>query len=351
MQPVGSHRRTRECRRFYGVMTVAMLGCSIAVVSYAADETDANAWLERMARALATRNYDGRFSHFSNGRAESMRIVHRVHDGVVTERLVSLDGSGREVIRTDSEVMCYLPDRRTVLVEKRTGSDSLLTTIPSYNDRLKANYVLSSPMSGRVMGRIARLVTVAPRDEFRYGYRLWLDNETAMPLKSELCDAQGRAIEQIVFADLQLPATIPDAALEPAMSTAGFQWVRQDHRPLPLQGNSAWTVLNPPRGFRLTITRIQTIAGSQAPVRHMVFSDGLASVSVFIEPSNTNQVEPSGLARVGAAYAFSTEVANHRVTAVGEVPANTVRAIANGVARKDDSPKRKAGRAPAPQPQ
>lgn len=328
--PALSDRAITSCRARHAT-TVAVLGCLFLAVAHAGDETDAHAWLERMTRALATRNYDGSFLHFSNGRAESMRIVHRFADGVVAERLVSLDGSGREVIRTASEVMCYLPDKRTVLVEKRTGSDPLLSTVPSYNEGLKANYTLASPLSARVMGRTARLVTVVPRDEFRYGYRLWLDEESAMPLKSELCDAQGHTIEQIAFASLRLPTSVADEELRPAMSTTGFRWVRQEALPLIMQSARGWTVVNPPQGFRLTITRVQRIGGSQVPVSHLVFSDGLASVSVFIEPRAAN-AEPAGLARVGSAYAYSTEVADHRVTAVGEVPATTVRAIANSVA-------------------
>jgi sigma-E factor negative regulatory protein RseB len=333
MQATAINERKVPTNRVRRSVAFAMAGCALfSVAAKAADETDANAWLERMTTALATRNYDGRFLHFANGRVESMRIVHRVADGVVTERLVSLDGSGREVIRTASELACYLPDKRTVLVEKRTDSNPLLSTIPRYNEGLKANYRLASPLSARVMGRIARLVTVAPRDEFRYGYRLWLDHESAMPLKSEICDAQGRAVEQIVFADLRMPATIPDEDLRPSMSTAGYRWVRQEPLPLIMQSASGWKVINPPQGFRLTISRVQRIAGSQAPVSHLVFSDGLASVSVFIEPRPASPIEPAGLARVGSSYAFSTDVANHRVTAVGEVPATTVQAIANAVA-------------------
>ncbi len=317
----------------------AILACALAAVAQAADETDAHAWLDRMTRALATRNYDGRFLHLSNGRAENMRIVHRVLDGVVTERLVSLDGSGREVIRNANEVLCYLPDRRTVLVEKRTDVDPLLSTVPQYNERLKANYTLTSPQSARVMGRIARLVNVVPRDDFRYGYRLWLDHESAMPLKSELCDSRGRAIEQIVFADLQMPTAIADAALSPGMSTEGFRWVRQEPMQIIRPGPNGWTVVNPPQGFQLTISRMQKIAGFRALIQHMVFSDGLASVSVFIEPSNASQ-EKSGFSRMGTAHAFSTEIQDHRVTVVGEVPANTVRVIANSVAREAPAKRR-----------
>jgi sigma-E factor negative regulatory protein RseB len=130
---------------------------------------------------------------------------------------------------------------------------------------------------------------------------------------------------------LQLPKVIPDDALRPAVETTGFRWVRQQNPPTVPPQFSGWIVANPPQGFRLTITRVQTIGGTI--VRHMVFSDGLASVSVFIEPRAATDEKP-GLARVGIAHAFSTEIQDHRVTAVGEVPATTVQAMATSVARE-----------------
>jgi sigma-E factor negative regulatory protein RseB len=328
-----SHVRTPACW--------LVLGCVLAAAARAAEpESAGHAWLQRMSHALATRNYDGRFLHLSQGRVESMRIVHRVVDGVVTERLISLDGSGREVIRTATEVVCYLPDKRTALVEQHSDADPLLAAIPIYDAALKENYVFSPPTPARVSGRPVQVVMVQPRDEYRYGYRLWLDTDTAMPLQSELRDAKGRVVEQMVFSDLRLPARIPDEMLRPGMSTAGFRWVRQSPAPDAKKPTLAgWTLNNLPQGFRLTITRIHTIAGAPVPVRHLVFSDGLATVSVFIEPRKALAASQLGLARVGAAYAFSTDVQDHRITAVGEVPASTVQALAASVAR--DLPSKK----------
>ena len=127
---------------------MAVLQYSVALAAVAltamrsahAGDRDAREWLERMSESLATRNYDGRFFHLRNSRSETMRIIHRVDKGKVTERLVSLDGSGREIIRNQNEVICYLPDRRTVLVEKRTDDSTLLAAVPSYNEQLEAHY-------------------------------------------------------------------------------------------------------------------------------------------------------------------------------------------------------------------
>jgi sigma-E factor negative regulatory protein RseB len=215
-----------------GLRTRALLVAagSLSSLTVHAGEAEARAWLERMSQAFATRNYDGQFLHVANGRSETMRIIHRVQDGSVTERLVSLDGSGREVIRTDTEVAAYLPDQRTVLVERRTDRNPLVANVPTYSDQLAAYYHLDAPKRGRVLGRSAQLITVLPRDRFRFGYHLWLDQATAMPLKSELRDSDGRVIEQMVFSELRLMSKIEPSLLQPGMSTDGFRWVRREVR-------------------------------------------------------------------------------------------------------------------------
>lgn len=315
-----------------------------------AADPDARQWLERMTRALAQQNYDGRFFHLTEGRSETMRIVHRVDKGKVTERLVSLDGSGREIIRNDEEVVCYLPDRRTVLVEKRSGNNTLFAALPSYSEALEQHYSIEKVGKvAKTLGRKTQMIVVQPRDQYRYGYRLWLDQETAMPLKSQLSDRNGRVLEQILFAELNLRDRIPASELKPSVSAEGFSWLRQDPQPARVANTIGWNVIRLPAGFRLTTWRIQAIAGSSAPVRHLVFSDGLASVSVFIEPRPPQSAPMHGLARVGAAFAYSLDLDGHQVTAVGEVPAETVEAIAAGVTRANVGAPQ-AGPEPAPQP-
>ena len=327
---------------------VGLIAALLTVVSTAdAGDREARQWLERMSEALATRNYEGRFFHLRDQRSESMRIYHRVDKGKVTERLVSLDGSGREIIRNQTEVICYLPDRRTVLVEKRTDDSTLLAAVPAYNDELEAHYNIERGPFTKALGRRTQVINVTPRDQFRYGYRLWLDDETAMPLKSQLCDRNGNVIEQILFAELNFRDRIPADSLKPSISGEGFRWIRQDAQPQLAAGQAVgWGVIRLPAGFRLTAWRIQFIAGSSVPVQHLVYSDGLASVSVFIEPRNPQAEPMKGLAKVGAAFAFSRAVDDHQVTAVGEVPPVTLEAIAAGVT-KDDDPKAASSSVPA----
>jgi sigma-E factor negative regulatory protein RseB len=304
----------------------------VAAFSSAAFADEPREWLARMNEALATRNYDGQFFHVHGGRIESLRIIHRVEGGRVTERLVSLDGSGREFIRRGTELTCYLPDKRVVLVERRKADGPLLGAIPTFDDATVSMYDIKGGVERtRLMNRDARLVVVKPRDDFRYGYRLWIDEATAMPLKTQLCDERGRVLEQIVFSSLSLPERIPDSVFEPQVNTAGFRWVRDAER---LAGTAAepglWDAMRLPPGFRMTTRASQAMPGSDRPASHLVFSDGIASVSVFVE-SRSSGVPPEGPSQLGSSSAFSTVTDGHRVTAVGEVPPSTVRFIATQV--------------------
>ena len=219
-----------------------------------------------MNQALATRNYDGTFFHLSEGRVETMRIVHRVKAGLVTERLQSLDGSGREFVRNNDELTCYLPDQHTVLVEPRQVRGPFLGIAPPV--WLRRGPVLPDRVASgsHVLGRAAQVIAVNPKDQYRFGYRLWLDEKTAMPLKTQLCDAHGQVIEQILFARLDMPETISDADLTPAVRTEGMRWVRQgasDDSAVPAL--SAYRASELPPGFRLTVSGAQTLGGATVP--------------------------------------------------------------------------------------
>ena len=311
------------------------VGCALAAGIASAEEP--REWLERMNQALVSRNYDGVFSHWQGGRVEMLRIIHRLQDGEVTERLVSLDGSGREFIRSGAELACYLPDKRTVVVERRPEGKPLLGNFPSFDESSAGVYDVQEVKRTRFNRRNTRVISVTPRDDFRYGYRLWIDESTAMPLKTQLCDGRGRVIEQMVFASLTLMARIPNATFRPEVATDGFQWIRNEREPVRALAASpqvTWNAIKLPPGFRMTNRSAQLMPGSRSPVAHLVFTDGLASVSVFVE-SHTSEPVPkgqrSGATRMGSSSAFSTVIDGHKVTAVGEVPPATVRFIANSL--------------------
>jgi len=310
--------------------------------SFAACADDARGLLERMERALTSRNYQGTFVHEHDGASETLRIIHRAEGGGFAERLVSLDGSGREVIRRDGELRAYFPDQRVVLVESDTNAGLLLTGLQGLDSAAGQMYRLSEEAPTRISGREARVLLVEPQDDLRYGYRVWIDESSAMPLKTQLHTAAGRVIEQVVFTDLSLPARVADGALLPAFSVRDYRLLRRGAPAAAATqpaADTTWDVADLPPGFRLVANSTRLMGDNPHAVTHLVFSDGLASVSVFVEPQS--RLPPDGrrdpgppaqtVTRLGSSSAVSTEVDGHRITAIGEVPPATVRAIAGSL--------------------
>lgn len=322
------------------LVACVMFAC-LPVVACAEEARDL---LRRMNAALAERNYEGTFTHLRGNVAENLRIVHRFKNGRTSERLVSLDGSGRDFIRHGNELVCYLPDQQTVLYERRAQARGLLESVPAPDETTETFYQTPAVESVRLLGRRAHLVSLMPRDGFRYGYRVWIDERTYMPLKTELCDERGRVLERMTFTSLTLPREIPDNAFEPSVDATGFKQAR--HEPhaendgVPVNASAAgWVARQLPPGFKLTQRGSQAFPGSGGPVSHLVFSDGIASVSVFIGGRGAPAVlPPTSEAQVGAASAFAKDVEGHPVTVVGEVPARTVRFIGSGVGRAAGGP-------------
>jgi sigma-E factor negative regulatory protein RseB len=296
---------------------------------------EAREWLDRMNRAVEELNYQGTFVHVLGEAAETLRIVHRNHEGSIGERIVSLDGVGREIVRQEDEVQVILPDRRVVLLEARRELSPLVAALPSYSEELEPHYELKLHTTDRVVKRPTQMLEIKPRDELRYGYVLWLDSETAMPLKSQLTDENGAIVEQILFTDIEFLDSMPASVLEPTIDTTGFEWLRPPESTelsSEVSHEVPWRAASIPGGFKLSVATKSPIAGSEYPVDHLVYSDGLATVSVFIENPNTTAEVGEGFSNVGSTNAYSLTLRDGRkVTAVGEVPRQTVRTFATSL--------------------
>jgi len=317
------------------------VGAFVPVIGAAAERAvteDPAEWILRMNAALANRNYDGVFVQKLGDRRVTARIVHRMQDGHLTERLLTVDGTGREFVRDGNELVSYFPDRRIVVVEKRLPGLGYIGGLPGFGPAALSNYELRDAERVRMQGRPVRLITVTPRDGWRYGYRFWIDEKTAMPVQTQLAGVNGELVEQITFASLVLPPRIDDELLKAGVETEGFRWLRRDAPRLKPVEMTAWAAVSLPPGFRRAGGQGGAAAAQKAS-SHMVFTDGLATVSVFIEsaslpPQTSRTGEPrrnSGAAQLGAAAAFTAIVEGYRVTAVGEVPPQTVKAIAEAL--------------------
>ncbi|HKK14461.1 MAG TPA: MucB/RseB C-terminal domain-containing protein [Gammaproteobacteria bacterium] len=295
---------------------------------------DAAQWLDKMSRAVQTLSYEGTFVYLHGGRLEAMHIVHRGSAKGEQERLVSLTGAAREVIRSNKTITCILPDSKSVMVDRDLPGEPFPERFPGNIARLGRDYQFQALGTDRMAGRSARVIAIKPRDRYRYGHRLWLDQKTHLLLKSDLTNARGVPVEQVMFTHLQIRDHIPDAALKPALTGRDFTWYRGGGRagsggPVP---DSGWRVGRVPRGFTLAYHRRHKLASGSRPVEHMMYSDGLATVSVYIEEHDGDRDDRlQGLSAMGALNAYGRTVDGHQVTVVGEVPQATVRMIGRSV--------------------
>jgi len=298
-----------------------------------AEDDNARRWLDQMSIALQSLNYDGTFVYLHDGKLETMRIVHQTGEHGEMERLVSLTGSPREVLRDDRAVTCIMADSKSVTVGQRRPRQPF-PVVPEDLDSLSRYYQLQALGEDRMAGHMSRVITITPRDRFRYGYRFWIDTSNYMLLKSDLTDVNGEAIEQVMFTHLKVSNTIPVAALQPSLTGDGYNWTRQgsdSHNPVVRSGSPDWVVRRLPAGFELTDFQRKRMRKDGASVEHMVFSDGLATMSVYVEKLGPDETAFQGLSNMGAMNAFAAVVGDHQITVIGEVPAATVQMVAVSV--------------------
>jgi len=290
---------------------------------------DADVWLERMDQALASLSYRGVVVRGRGDNAEALKVYRVVEDGVVRERLVLQEGSGMEIIRHGDDVQCVLPDKRAVLVEKGSERYALFSPLPRDSGDLSA-YRLELGDRGRVAGRETVIVDIQPNDRLRFARRLWLDADLALPLRVQSLAADGTIVDEIKFADVSFGDVIDESELVSRYAVDGFRRFPAADR--SAEGvPSAWHSGNLPDGFIETSNRIERIRDKPEPMAHIIYSDGLSRVSVFVEKATG--ASTTTRSRMGKSSSYSTHVGEHRVTAVGAVPPETVERIALSMRR------------------
>ncbi|MDH3452201.1 MAG: MucB/RseB C-terminal domain-containing protein [Gammaproteobacteria bacterium] len=319
--------RTKPCRSRTWLAVGAALALTSAVNTALAG--DARQWLDRMSVAMQSLNYQGTFVYLHGGEIETMRIVHSRDQSGERERLLSLNGEAREVIRDNNTVTCIWPGTRAVTVSKARPRKPFPSTIPDA-ERLEAHYRIVTQGESRIAGMQTRVIAIQPRDEFRYGYRIWLDRETNLLLRSDLLDNAGRPVEQVMFTELQVLEHIPPERFKPILTGTGYTWTSEDSD-AQMTPDPMWNVQRLPPGYAMTRRDKKPIMPDDNGVEHMVYSDGLATVSVFIEPLSDSQQRLEGASRMGAVNVFGAVERDYQITVVGEVPAATVQYIAQSV--------------------
>ena len=289
-------------------------------------------WIDRMGNAVQVTNYAGTVVRVRDGKVDTFKVVHTVKDGVVREKVVIQDGNGLEIIRNGNEVHCILPDRESVLVEEWNNQSTLFSILPSSDIRFGNEYDVLIKNFERVAGRKSAKLAILPHDNYRYGYRIWLDTETGFPLQTQLIGDDNVPLEHVKFADISIDQDIGSSALVSSYITDNWKWYTEPRLTMKREVQSEWVADNVPSGFRVVSTQQKILPDADDPLTHIVYSDGLVTVSVFISPV-TDEKKPRR-SSVGASNSYSTVVDDYRVTAVGQVPQVTVEQIARSMRRR-----------------
>ena len=295
-------------------------------------ESEALAMLQRIADAARKLNYAGTFVYQHGDQVETSRIVHFTDSSGEYEKLEILDGPRREIIRNNDEVMCYYLDAKIMRSEKRVARRTFPALLPDQLSTLTEYYHIRKGEPERIAGFDSQALVLEPRDGMRYGHKFWAEANSGLLLKARMVNERHNVVEQFSFTQLTIGSGISRDMVNPSFSVRSPEW-RVDSFANNLTSNveSGWAVKNFPAGFRKIMEMRRNKLGNSIPVTHMVFSDGLAAVSVFIEPMANRTRINEGLSHQGAINIYTRTISDQVVTVLGEAPASTVMQIANSV--------------------
>ena len=296
-----------------------------------------NEWLVRMHEASKLRSYAGTFVVSSmGGGMSSARIWHACEGDVQVERVESLTGAPRSVYRRNEQVVTFFPEAHVVRMERRDSLGIFTNLLKSSDSAIADYYVARRVGSERVAGFEADVVQLAPRDALRFGYRIWSERKSGLVVKLQTVDVEGNVLEQSAFSELAMDTPVKVDKLT-QMMTATHGWRVENADLVRTTAESeGWLLRSPPPGFKPISCYKRPAGGQPAPEGTMqwVFSDGLAAVSLFVEPFDARRHVQEGLFASGATQTLTRHVQDWWLTAVGEVPAATLRVFAQGLERR-----------------
>jgi sigma-E factor negative regulatory protein RseB len=315
------------------VLAAVLAAGSVATVAPVAAQqgTDAAGWLKKIYAATEKLSYTGTFVYQQGEHSETSRLTRVVDATGVHERLEILDGTPREIIRFNEEVKCYIPSTMTVKVDRQMQTGPFPAMRAEVRD-FAANYNIRKAETERIAGYDCQAIVLEPKDNLRYGHKLWADVATGMLVKAKTFNERNEVVEQFSFTELQIGGRIDREKVKSRFAGKGRDWrVEQSAIVEADLASLGWGLRSLPPGYR-KVTELKRSVGPAPDVGQIVVSDGLAAVSVFIEPLGAREGQPQvGLARHGALNVYVRKLENHLVTVVGEVPAEGVRRIADSV--------------------
>jgi len=333
------------CGKLLGGLLLA-----VAANAYAEEGQVSLDWLKIVAFAGHQTDYSGLFVYQYDNRVETSRITHLAEADSEYERIESLDGPKREIVRHHGHVWSYF-NHKMVQVDSHQGRGRFPSLLPEQLSALSANYHARQAGTERVAGYDAQVIVFQPKDNLRYTHKIWAHTDSGLLLKAAVLGDKNQVVEQYAFTQLQIGGRIDRSWVRKAASSRlGDEELLSGHPQDASAGkrgsdqsgpaetgmdvlhtNSGWVADALPAGFKKTMEIQRPMRGKHAPVTQMVFSDGLSAISIFIEPDDGDEDDVDGLSSRGAVNLYHKVLDRHLITVVGEVPPRTVMQVFDSV--------------------
>jgi sigma-E factor negative regulatory protein RseB len=326
MTPVAAQRARRW---------LPALALGVACHVQAAGSSDAQAWLQRMVQASRNASYAGTFVHTNGDRISTLRVTHVATNGDEHERIEALDGSPYEIVRHNEEMYCYFPDAKTVRLDRRVNARFFPSLFRAGADVISQSYDVKLGKTERVLGYECQWIELDPRDSLRFPERICAEGTSGLAVRAKTLNESGQVIELYTFTDLKLGSQVARGDVKSIFEARVKQWVTDAQPREEAKGvDTGWVVGSPPAGFRKAAELKRTLPGRGQPVAQLIYSDGLASLSVFVEPNPSPGRTAEGSTEDGTTTFFVRPMGDQLVTVLGEVPLGAAQQVGRSVARR-----------------
>ncbi|MGB4116491.1 MAG: MucB/RseB C-terminal domain-containing protein [Polaromonas sp.] len=298
-----------------------------------------NDWLLRLHEASKRRSYIGTYVVSSGGQMQSAKIWHVCEGTQQVERVESLTGAPRSSFRHNDKVVTFMPEQKVVRSQKREVMGSFPELVQSSDNRIAEFYKLKAEGVERIAGLESDVVLLVPKDSMRFGYRVWTEQKKGLVVKLQTLDLDGRVLEQAAFSELQLDAPVKMDKLLQMMGKVDGYRVEESALVKTTASAEGWRLSAPVAGFKPMSCYKRPLSGASAGAAgdepmQWVFSDGLASVSLFVEPFDRQRHNKESGMSMGATHTITRQLGSYWLTAMGEVPMSTLKQFASGLERK-----------------
>jgi len=319
-------------------MTIRAAAGAVALVACAAQAApgeDPLAWLQRAAQAARGTSYAGTFVHTNGDRTSTVRITHSIVGKDEHERIEPLDGPAYEIVRKNDEMFCHFPDAKTVRLDRRISARFFPTVLSGPPNAVATSYDVKLGPTERVLGLDCRWIRLEPRDGMRHGQSVCSEVETGLVLRARTFNDRRQPIEHYTFTELKIGPQATRTDVKSIFEARVKRWIsdsqpREETRTL----DTGWVVTNAPAGFFKVAEVQRSLPGRQHPVSQLIYSDGLASLSVFVEPNKGPSRSAEASNENGATTFFVRPMGETLVSVLGEVPLATAQQVARSVARR-----------------